>query len=149
MNMVDNSSERTATRADDRTKVQHVLVEYCHAIDEARFADLEPLFTEDAVMTARLAGTVYHGPSEIRSYLEAQPPGMRGLHITVNPDIVIEGDEARVRADFIVLVPRGAAVVVGAWGWYRDRLSYAGGRWLFRERRIETQFRLTDVEIAR
>ena len=41
------------------------------------------------------------------------------------------------------------ASVVGAWGWYRDHLVYAGGRWLFRERRIETQFRLTDVEIAR
>ena|SRR5579859_4013635 len=149
MDMVDGISERTAARADDWIKVQHVLAEYCHAIDEARFADLEPLFTEDAVLTARLAGTVYRGPSEIRSYLEVQPPGMRGLHITVNPDIVIEGDEARVRADFVVMVLRGGASVVGAWGWYRDRLSYVGGRWLFRERRIETQFRLMDVELAR
>jgi hypothetical protein len=129
--------------------VQRTLSEYCHAIDEGRFDDFERLFTPDAIVTARLAGTTYRGPHEIRGFLEAQPAEMRGLHVTVNPDIVIEGHEAQVRADFYVLVPRGVASVVGAWGWYRDQLTCESGSWRFRERRIDTQWRLTDTEVAR
>jgi 3-phenylpropionate/cinnamic acid dioxygenase small subunit len=133
----------------DWERVQRVLSEYCHAVDEGRFDDFETLFFDDAIVTARLAGTTYRGPSEIRRFLEAQPPEMRGLHVTVNPDIVIEGDEALVRADFFVLVPRAGSSVVGAWGWYRDRLGRAGAGWLFRERHIETQWRLSDTAVAR
>jgi SnoaL-like domain len=136
-------------RADDGAGIQQVLAEYCHAIDESRFEDFEELFTEDAVVTARLAGTIYRGPSEIRAFLEAQPPEMRGLHVTVNPNIEVDGPDGRVRADFFVIVPRGEGVVVGAWGRYRDRLRYENGRWLFRERRIETQWRLSDIDVVR
>jgi hypothetical protein len=135
--------------ADDCAAVQRVLAEYCHAVDESRFGDLEKLFTQDAVVTARLAGTTYRGPSEIRRFLEVQPPEMRGLHVTVNPSISFEGSEARVRADFFVLVPRGGSSVVGAWGRYRDRLVRTGGSWRFRERRVDTQWRLADVDLAR
>jgi hypothetical protein len=132
----------------DWEQVQKVLSEYCHAVDEGRFDDFETLFFDDATVTARLAGTTYRGPSQIRGFLEAQPAEMRGLHVTVNPDIVIEGDEARVRADFFVLVPRAGSSVVGAWGWYRDRLGRHEDGWLFRERRIETQWRLGDTAVA-
>ena len=142
--------EDTAARAGtDWEQVHRVLSEYCHAVDEGRFDDFERLFLDDAVVTARLAGTTYRGPSEIRGFLEAQPSEMRGLHVTVNPDIVIEGDVARVRADFFVLVPRAGGSVVGAWGWYRDRLARHGDRWLFQERHIDTQWRLTDTAVAR
>jgi hypothetical protein len=131
------------------TLIQNLLAEYCHAVDEGRFDDFERLFTGDAVVTARLAGATYRGPAEIRSFLEGQPPAMRGLHVTVNPDIVIDGDDATVRADFFVLVPRAGATVIGAWGWYRDRLTRQDGRWRFRERHVETQSRLGDTEITR
>ena len=133
----------------DWQQVQRVLSEYCHAVDEGRFDDFERLFFDDAVVTARLAGTTYRGPSEIRGFLEAQPPEMRGLHVTTNPDIIIDGDTARVRADFFVLVPRDGGSVVGAWGWYRDSLGRHDDRWLFRERHIETQWRLGDTAVAR
>ena len=135
--------------ASEWTLIQNLLAEYCHAVDEGRFDDFERLFTDDAIVTARLAGATYRGPSEIRSFLEGQPPSMRGLHITVNPDIVVDGDDATVRADFVVLVPRAGATVVGAWGWYRDRLKRQDGRWQFQERHVETQSRLADTEITR
>jgi ketosteroid isomerase-like protein len=130
-------------------EIQNVLAEYCHAIDELRFDDFERLFTDDAIMTARLAGTTYQGPAAIRGYLEKQPPEMRGLHMMLNPHIVIDGDVATVRADFAVLVPRGGSAVTGAWGWYRDRLRRDEGGWRFTERRIDTQWRLMDAEVAR
>jgi len=147
--MADENSESTDVRADDWQQLQNVLAEYCHSVDQLRFDDFEKLFTEDAVVTARLAGSTFRGPSEIRDYLETQPPDMRGLHVTVNPHIVIDGDEATAEAAFYVMVPRGDAAVVGAWGWYRDRLSYENGRWLFRERRIETQWKIVDAGVAR
>jgi 3-phenylpropionate/cinnamic acid dioxygenase small subunit len=134
---------------DNWSQIQNVLAEYCHAIDEARFDDFERLFTSDATVSPRLAGTTYRGPAAIRAYLEAQPPEMRGLHVTLNPHIVTDGEVATVRADFAVLVPRGESVVIGAWGWYRDRLTYEHGSWRFSERQIDTQWRRTDTEIVR
>ena len=142
-------TEESTRPGTDWERVQRVLSEYCHTVDEGRFDEFETLFFDDAVVTARLAGTTYRGPSEIRGFLEAQPAEMRGLHVTVNPDIVIDGDDARVRADFFVLVPRSGGSVVGAWGFYRDRLGRHGDRWLFRERHIETQWRLGDTAVAR
>jgi hypothetical protein len=91
-------------------------------------------------MTQLPEGIIHKGPVEIRAFLEGQPPKWRGLHVTVNPKIVIKGEEATVRADFYILVPRSGASVVGAWGRYRDRMVRQGGRWLFAERGIDTQF---------
>jgi len=133
----------------DWTQICNLLSEYCHAIDERRFDDFERLFTEDAVVTPRLAGVTYRGPAAIRVWLEAQPPAMRGLHTTSNPNIVVDSDEARVRADFMVHVTRGKSSVVGAWGFYRDRLRRENGAWRFAERQIETQWRVGDTEIIR
>jgi len=147
--MADEISEPIGVRADDWQQLQNVLAEYCNSVDQSRFDDFEGLFTEDAVVTARLAGRTYRGPAEIRSYLETQPPNMRGVHVTVNPHIEIDGDEATAEAAFFVMVPRDSATVVGAWGWYRDRLSYESGRWFFRERRIETQWKIGDAGVAR
>jgi 3-phenylpropionate/cinnamic acid dioxygenase small subunit len=133
----------------DWTQIRNLLSEYCHAIDERRFDDFERLFTADAVVTPKLAGTAYHGPAEIRAWLEAQPPAMRGLHTTTNPNIGVDGDDATVRADFMVYVTRGDSAVVGAWGFYRDRLRRVDGRWLFAQRQVETQWRVGDTEIVR
>jgi 3-phenylpropionate/cinnamic acid dioxygenase small subunit len=133
----------------DWIQIRNLLSEYCHSIDERLFDDFEQLFTTDAVVTPKLAGTTYRGPAEIRAWLEAQPPPMRGLHTTTNPNIVVDGDDATVRADFMVYVTRGESSVVGAWGFYRDRLRRVDGRWLFAERQIETQWRVTDTAIVR
>lgn len=148
--MTDTTSAMSNSGFDAWLEVQRVLSEYCNAVDQSRFDDFEKLFAEDAIVTARLAGTTYRGPSEIRSYLETQPLGMRGLHATVNPDIQIEGSDATARSAFFLLVPRNGTIVVGAWGWYRDHLvcDHAQKRWLFTERRIETQWRLTDSDPA-
>jgi ketosteroid isomerase-like protein len=146
--MAEADSE-AVTDVDDHAEIQRVLAEYCHAADEFRFDDFEALFTPDAIVTALLAGKTYHGPTEIRGFLEKQPAEMQGLHVTVNPSVTVGGDEARVRADFFVLVTRGDSSVVGAWGRYRDRLVRRGDKWLFAERHVETQWRLKDVALVR
>jgi hypothetical protein len=140
---------RAAAGSDDHAEIQRVLAEYCHAADEFRFDDFEALFAPDAIVTALLAGKTYRGPTEIRGFLEKQPAEMRGLHVTVNPSVTVNGDEARARADFFVLVTRGESSVVGAWGRYRDRLVRRGDSWLFAERHVETQWRLTDVPLLK
>jgi len=146
---MDNGAASDSGSSSDFTEILRVLAEYCHSVDEGRFDDFEKLFTEDAVVTARLAGTTYRGPAEIRGFLEVQPPEMRGLHATVNPDIAVEGDAATVRADFFVLVPRANGAVVGAWGFYHDRLVRNGDRWLFQERQVDTRWRVSDTDLAR
>jgi 3-phenylpropionate/cinnamic acid dioxygenase small subunit len=122
-------------------QIEHLLAAYCHALDERNFEIMAELFTEDAVVTARIAGGAYRGRNAICEYLKSHPTYMRGLHLTVNPEIDVDDNGGIVRSDFVVISPRPSESLVVAWGWYRDLVIKEDGRWRFRERHIETQWR--------
>lgn len=141
----DHSKDQLASR--DHAAITHLLAAYCHALDERRFDAMAELFTEDATVTARLSGSVHRGPREICAYLESQPENMRGLHLTLNPEITSSENDAAVRSDFVVIAPRSSQSVIVAWGWYLDVVVRADHDWKFRERHIETQWRIPEQRV--
>jgi 3-phenylpropionate/cinnamic acid dioxygenase small subunit len=141
--MVDNDS-RSQWIQTEHAAIVNLLSAYCHALDERRFEDMAKLFTRDALVMTRFAGSVHRGPAQICDYLRSQPKNMRGLHLTMNPEIDASGSDVSVRSDFVVIAPRTSESVVVAWGWYRDVLSREHDQWKFQERHIETQWRMSD-----
>ena len=119
--------------------IRDLMSEYCHLIDDERFEDFMELFTEDAVVTAKIAGTTYRGRQEIRGFLENQPPEKRGLHVTVNHRVQVNGDTATAQADFFVVVPRAGGLHFMSMGRYDDQLVRQDGRWRFRVRHVNTR----------
>lgn len=123
----------------DEEAIRDLMAEYCHLVDDERFEEFSQLFTEDAVVTAKLAGTTYRGREEIRGFLEGQPPHKRGLHVTVNHRVHVDGDTARAAADFFVIVPRPQGLHLLSMGRYDDRIVREEGRWRFAERHVLTR----------
>lgn len=124
----------------DEEAIRDLMAEYCHLIDDERFDDFARLFTEDAVVTAKLAGKTYRGRDEIRGFLAGQPPHKRGLHVTVNHRIDVEGDTATAAADFFVIVQRPEGLHLLSMGRYDDRIVRREGRWVFAERHVLTRY---------
>jgi 3-phenylpropionate/cinnamic acid dioxygenase small subunit len=139
---VDDSNDRRPYS--DRESIVELLAAYCHALDERRFEVMIELFTDDATLTTRIERSVYRGKTAIVEYLQNRPENMRGLHMTVNPEIVVSGTEAHVRSDFVVHAAGTSETRVVAWGWYRDHVTLEQGAWKFRERQVQTQWRVSD-----
>lgn len=106
--------------------------EYAHRVDDGRIGAWSALFAPDGVMAVR--GKEYVGPQGIYNYLAAnrtdgEPSAARHLITNVRADV--DGDTARLRADFTHLrVARGAAVteMVGA---YNSTLIWVNSEWKF------------------
>jgi ketosteroid isomerase-like protein len=124
----------------DEEAIRNLMADYCQLVDDERFDAFAELFTDDAVVTAKLAGTTYRGPDEIRGFLERQPPHKRGLHVTVNHHIEVDGDAARASADFFVVVSRPEGLHLLGMGRYDDELVRQGGRWKFKVRHVNTRY---------
>lgn len=133
-------TEGAPTATPDHEAIRDLMSQYCHLVDDERFEDFAELFTEDAVVTAKVAGTTYRGPAEIRGFLEGQPAHRRGLHVTVNHRIAVDGDSATATADFFVIARRPEGLHLFAMGRYDDRLVRGGGRWRFAERHVLTRY---------
>jgi hypothetical protein len=128
----------------DVPAILHLLAAYCHALDGRQYVAMVDLFTLDATLTARLAGSVHRGHLEICNFFQCIPETMRGLHLTSNAQIDFTDTGAHVRSDFVLIVPRATQSQIAAWGWYSDDVTYESGIWRFRERHIESQWRLTE-----
>lgn len=124
----------------DEEAIRDLMSQYCHLIDDERFEEFTELFTEDAVVTAKLAKKTYTGRQEIRGFLENQPPEKRGLHVTVNHRVHVDGDTARAAADFFVIVTRPDGLHVMGMGRYDDRIVRQDGKWRFAERHVLTRY---------
>ena len=130
----------------DERGILDTMNRYGRALDEGVDEEWEAIFTDDAVFDTVLPdGTLWvhlTNRDEFRAFLAAYPrhPTTAPKHVTVNPVIEIDGDEARVHATFLYLNQSpGAAPELSAWGHYRDRLRKVGGRWRFVERRCVTE----------
>lgn len=126
----------------DHEAIRDLMSEYCHLLDDQNFEELAELFTEDAVVTAKIAAKTFEGRDQIRGYLEGQPPHKRGIHVTVNHRVHIEegANAANAAADFFVIVERPHGLHLLAMGRYNDRIVRQDKRWLFAERHILTRY---------
>jgi hypothetical protein len=126
---------------DDNEGIRGLLHAYCHHVDSGHADEWADLFTEDGTFDVQrgdfgLGDGHFAGRAELRgmaSHFRAD-----GLHVSTNPMIDVNGDEATVSSYVLVLEGTTDPRVRMA-GRYEDRLRKVDGRWRFASRRLVAQ----------
>jgi uncharacterized protein (TIGR02246 family) len=128
------------TAVEDKDAIRELMAEYCFRLDDGRFEEMATLFTEDGTWdtafgkaTGRTA--IADLARDIRARAGEQRP--RGIHLVTNIAIMLDGDSARVRSNWVVVQNGPEGPKVGSGGAYRDELMKEHGQWLFRYRKID------------
>jgi hypothetical protein len=129
------------TAGEDKDAIREVMAEYCFRLDDGRYHDMAALFTEDGTWdTAFGAATgraaIAELARDIRSRAGADRP-RRAAHLVTNVVIALEGAQARVRSNWMVMQNSPAGPKLGSGGAYADEFVQRDGRWLLRYRRID------------
>ena len=122
--------------ADDEHQILRTLAEYGQWCDDGRFDEWSGLFTDDARLV--VAGQTTEGRDAITAYMSTvQADGRRGMHVTSNAVVDLNGDgTATAASDYLFVRPTDSGPVIVAAGRYRDELVHDGDRWRFRSRTI-------------
>ena len=114
-------------------QIRRTLAEYCHHTDDGNYDDWVNLFTPDG--SFHLFGQSHVGHSALRLFIEDdQPPHRRGLHLTTDSVITVQGATANVRSNFLFIASGETAGIVVAAGRFSDTMVQGHGCWLFQER---------------
>ena len=124
------------------------LYQYGHAMDYGPDADFVDCFTPDGVWDVRMRKTpsgafTCAGHGEIAASLETQTsvraPALYAKHLLIEPQIVVDGDDASVQRYFVRIASEDAAPTqIVASGRYLDQLIRChDGRWRLTERIAE------------
>ena len=121
---------------DDERAIRRLITRYCHLVDDGAFERLTPLWTDDAELALR--GETATGPAAIVTKIaERQTPELRGIHVSANVIIDVEGDTARAVSDFVFMRREGGPdPIVKFIGRYIDRFERTPDGWKFRRREI-------------
>ena len=80
----------------DRLEITDVITRYTRAIDTRSWADLDDVFTEDAVLDYSAVGGPNAPLAESRAFIETGLAGFaRYQHVIGQVSIPLDGDEAR------------------------------------------------------
>ena len=122
---------------DDERAIRRLMTRYCHLVDDGAFERLTPLWTDDAELALR--GETATGPAAIVTKIaERQTPELRGIHVSANVIIDVEGDTARAVSDFVFMRREGGPdPIVKFIGRYIDRFERTPDGWKFRRREIQ------------
>lgn len=122
------------TGGDGRFEVVELLGAFCRATDSGDFAAWVDLFTPDGCF--EMMGQVHTGGDQLRRFIEQdQPPEKRGLHLSVNPWVTVDGSTGRARSDFLFVAMTKTGPAIIATGTYVDEVARAAdGRWQFSRR---------------
>ena len=127
-------------------EISELISRYGNCLDSGDFAELEALFTADAVFRVEPSDHVPElvGSLHIRQAIEERwkvvHEGAQRRHVMSN--IVVEsidGDTATARTVLLVYEvakARGSTVQLHGLGVYEDTLERSSGRWRFKERRL-------------
>ena len=124
---------------ENKDAIREVLAEYCFCLDGGRFEEMAALFTADGTWHTDFgqgigpAGIVAHA----RSLRSGAAPVRRGVHLTTNIVIRLDGERAQIRSNWIVAQNTDAGPVVSSAGGYADEMVKQDGRWLFHYRKID------------
>jgi 3-phenylpropionate/cinnamic acid dioxygenase small subunit len=127
------------TPMEDREEIRELLAEYCFRLDECRFEEFGALFSEDAEWGPKRLPRA-RGPTAIaelvRSIVPVPGEGPRRRHLTTNIVIHLDGDEARVRSNFVMVREGEAGPLLAIAGTYEDHVVRTPAGWRFRSREI-------------
>jgi len=134
----------------DYLAIMRAFNQYCRAIDDRQWDDLDHVFSKDALWIMA-TGLEVNGVEEIKSLMRQFSPDLpyRYLHTVSNIDLQFEGDTVTSTSNWTYLVRKSPengpteemhvfdnAWYVGSVGTYDDRLEKIDGEWLFTYRRI-------------
>ena len=125
---------------EEKDAIREVLAEYCFRLDGGDYEGMAALFSEDGTWdTAFGAATgraaIAQQARDIRARAGDNRP--RAIHLVTNIAIALNGEAAEVRSNWTVVQNSPDGPRIGSSGGYADRMVKAGGRWLFRYRKID------------
>ena len=122
---------------DDERVIRRLMARYCHLVDDGAFEELPALWTDDAELALR--GETSIGPAAIIAVIAGrQTPELRGLHVSANIIVDVDGDTARAVSDFLFMRREGGPdPIVKFIGRYLDWFVRTRDGWKFRRREIE------------
>jgi uncharacterized protein (TIGR02246 family) len=127
--------EGGASVREDEDHVRRTLAEYSRFFDDGRVDEWADLFTEDARFV--VSGQVTEGRDAIGKYMTTvHSTGGRGLHVTTNTLVDVDGETATATTDYLYVRPTAAGLAIISAGRYDDRLVRDGRRWRFAQREI-------------
>jgi uncharacterized protein (TIGR02246 family) len=127
------------TQLEEKDAIREVLATYCFHLDAGRFEEMAGLFTEDGTWHTDFgkgmgrAGIAEHA----RSLRAGSAPRPRGVHLTTNVVIELDGERAKVRSNWVVVQNSESGPKVSSAGGYADDMVKQDERWLFRYRQID------------
>ena len=125
---------------EDKDAIRELLAEYCFALDECRFEAMGALFSDTAEWGPERIPVKARGPAEIaelaRSIVPVKGEGPVRRHLTTNIVIRLQGDEARVKSNFLMVRESEAGPLLAIAGTYEDHVVRTAAGWRFQSRRI-------------
>ena len=128
-----------AMTAEDNEAIREVLYRYCQYVDEGNPEAWASLFVEDGSFDVGMGGEPCVGTEALRTFASVFRPGA-GLHVTANPVITVDGDEATAQSTVFVIGDADGPSI-GLAGRYDDRLRRDAGSWRLVTRRLDPKFR--------
>jgi hypothetical protein len=128
------------TAIEDKDAIRELMAEYCFRLDEGRYDDMAALFTEDGTWDTAFGkasgrAAIAKLAADIRTPAGADRP--RAAHLVTNIVIVLEGERAGVRSNWMVMQNSPDGPKIGSGGAYRDEIVRRDGRWLIDYRKID------------
>jgi len=127
----------------DQVAILDVLHRYIRCVDtndrEEEFADL---FTPDATFEVRgnygQVKRTIHGREGLKEFVlwlrQGKPEASYDKHVALNPVIDVQGDEALVESNWIMMKHSPEGLTVTGTGRMRDRFAKQEGRWRIKRR---------------
>ena len=123
---------------EDKDAIRELLAEYCFLLDSYQLKEFGQLFVEGGEWVSRNGSAT--GPAGIEQFLRQlvpEPgPGTRRKHFTANIIIRLNGDQAEVTSNFLVVRDTSAGPAIAVAGTYHDVVVRGGANWRFKSRRL-------------
>jgi hypothetical protein len=123
---------------EDKDAIRELLAEYCFLLDSYHLKEFGQLFIEGGEWISRNGSAT--GPAGIEAFLRhlvPEPgPGTRRKHFTANIVIRLNGDQAEVTSNFLVVRDTSTGPAIAVAGTYHDVVVKIGANWRFKSRRL-------------
>ena len=129
-----------ASILEEKDAIREMFAKYCFYTDSGQFEKYAALFTEDCDWDGGPFGR-QQGRANLLAMLKSGGDSATKLrHSTTNIVIEVNGNEARATSYIQVLGVGGEAPVIFFAGLYFDHLVKQNGKWMFKQRKIRTDF---------
>jgi hypothetical protein len=125
---------------EEKDAIRDLFARYCFYTDSGQMEKYAALFTEDCDWDGGAFGR-HQGRANVLAKMKAAGDAATKLrHLTINSLIEINGDEAHATSYILLFGVGGEAPLPVFAGLYFDHLVKLNGQWLFKQRKIRTDF---------